>query len=140
MIDIASVHTLIFILILTCLFFKDVPEAPGTPEISNSQPTSLTLTWTPPESDGGAEITNYIIEKKDKFSSWWTKVNISQVKATHFDVTGLIEGTDYEFRVSAENKAGPGKPSNPTYLKVRHFKRKLRSDEQFVPIKLSVHQ
>ena len=98
--------------------YTDVPEAPGTPEISNPQPNSLTLTWSPPEFDGGAEITNYIIEKKDKFSTWWTKVNITQVRATHFDVTGLIEGTDYEFRVTAENKAGAGKPSNPTFLKV----------------------
>ena len=97
----------------------DVPEAPGTPEINNPQPTTLTLTWKPPVSDGGAEITNYVVERKDKFSSRWTPISIAQViKTTRFEVTGLTEGTDYEFRVSAENKAGVGPPSNPTYLKV----------------------
>ena len=37
---------------------------------------------------------------------------------TTFSVTGLQEGTDYEFRVSAENKAGVGKPSNPASVKI----------------------
>ena len=78
----------------------------------------MTLTWTAPKSDGGAPITNYIIEKKDKFSSRWAMVNISSVQDTSFNVTSLLEGTEYEFRVTAENKAGQGKPSNPASLKI----------------------
>ncbi|XP_038047568.1 titin-like [Patiria miniata] len=97
----------------------EVPGVPGTPDISDVKPTTLTLTWTAPKSDGGAPITNYIIERKDKFSSRWTKVNITSVTDTSYNVTGLQEGTEYEFRVTAENKAGQGKPSNPASLKIR---------------------
>ena len=99
-------------------FFAVAPDAPGTPDISNVKLTSLKLSWNAPENDGGSPITDYIIEKKDKFSSRWTKVNISTIQETSFTVTGLQEGEECDFRVTAENKAGLGKPSNSTSLKI----------------------
>ena len=76
----------------------------------------MTLSWTPPDSDGGAPITKYILEKKEAFSSRWSEV--TKVTSTEFKVTGLKEGSEYQFRVSAENKAGVGKPSEPSESKV----------------------
>ncbi len=36
------------------------------------------------------------------------------VKETTFHCTDLYDDTEYEFRVSAENKVGSGPPSNPS--------------------------
>lgn len=85
----------------------------------------MTLSWNPPEEDGGARIKGYIIQKKEPFSSKWTAVGSTD--DTSFTVTGLKEGTEYEFRVAAENKAGTGKFSpatSPTVAKEpygKHF-------------------
>lgn len=72
------------------------------------------LKWTPPDSDGGAPITGYVVEYKDKFGKDWVKgieVPGDQLEAT---VPGLKENNQYEFRVRAINKAGPGEPSDAT--------------------------
>lgn len=42
------------------------------------------------------------------------KANEDNVPETTYTVKGLKEGLEYEFRVSAENKAGVGPASDPT--------------------------
>ena len=74
----------------------------------------MTLTWTPPDSDGGSPITSYVIEKKDKFSLRWSPLTDTGDTDLTYTVTGLTEGSEYEFRVLAKNKAGVGKPSDST--------------------------
>ena len=82
------------------------------------RPGSLTLTWTPPEDDGGSPILGYIVESKDKYSSRWTKDNIGLVRQPKYEVINLKEAMDYEFRILAENKAGVGEASEPAVFKV----------------------
>ncbi|RXN36975.1 hypothetical protein ROHU_002464 [Labeo rohita] len=88
------------------------PSAPSTPEASEITKDSMTLSWNAPESDGGAEITCYHLEKRDKDGVRWTKCNRQKLTDLHFKVTGLSEGHFYEFRVSAENEAGVGEFSD----------------------------
>lgn len=49
------------------------------------------------------------MERKDLSKDEWTEVATS-VKDTNFTVTGLFEGHEYEFRVSATNENGQGPP------------------------------
>ncbi|ESO99761.1 hypothetical protein LOTGIDRAFT_141663, partial [Lottia gigantea] len=91
-----------------------VPGRPAAPEVTGTDKKSAALKWTPPESDGGSPITNYIIEYRPKGSFNWTKANDSTVPDTTFSVTGLREKSEYQFRISAENRAGVGEPSEPT--------------------------
>uniref|UniRef100_A0A8C1WIB8 Titin n=1 Tax=Cyprinus carpio TaxID=7962 RepID=A0A8C1WIB8_CYPCA len=88
------------------------PSVPSTPEASEITKDSITLSWNAPESDGGAEIKCYHLEKRDKDGVRWTKCNRQKLTDLHFKVTGLSEGHFYEFRVSAENEAGVGEFSD----------------------------
>ena len=75
------------------------------------------LAWTAPTNDGGAPITSYIIEKKAKKSKDWEKaieVPVTPGSELKASVPDLKEKEEYEFRVRAVNKAGPGVPSDAT--------------------------
>ena len=76
--------------------------------------TQITISWSPPKSDGGSPVTGYIIEKKETTSSRWTKAHRDSVSETTLTVRDLIEGKEYEFRVAAVNKAGTGPFSEPS--------------------------
>ena len=67
------------------------------------------LRWEPPIADGGSEITNYIMEKRETSRANWALVS-SSIHGHNTDslVEKLIEGHEYEFRVSAENQYGVG--------------------------------
>ena len=95
----------------------DVPGKPGQPEVVNITEASAELTWAAPKSDGGTPITNYIIELKKKGDVKWKVANVDQkVTETKYEVKGLQKGAEYEFRVTAENKMGPGQPSDPSKM------------------------
>lgn len=55
------------------LYFVDVPSAPAAPTIVNFDINYVDLSWSPPDSDGGAPIQQYIVEQKDKYSSNWVE-------------------------------------------------------------------
>lgn len=96
----------------TC-FLADTPGATGKPELVDWDKDHVDLKWTPPTNDGGAPVEKYIIEKKDKNGDWEKAVEVpaDQLTAT---VPGLTEGKEYQFRVKAVNKGGPGAASEPT--------------------------
>ena len=88
----------------------DPPGPPGTPEVTAYSPSSATLKWTPPEDTGGRPIIGYYIEKREQGMEW-TRVNHYPSSGLNYVVSGLSEGSRYEFRVIACNEAGPGQPS-----------------------------
>lgn len=60
-----------------------------------------------PEDDGGSVITNYVVERKDVASAQWVAISSSSKKRSHM-AKYLMEGTQYLFRVAAENQFGRG--------------------------------
>lgn len=94
------------------IYITDVPDAPVDLEVTNITKNSAELFWNPPMDDGGSPITNYTVEMKDKFGVRWT--SLGKPTKTSFKVTNLKTGSEYEFQVRAENKAGEGEPSQST--------------------------
>jgi hypothetical protein len=73
------------------------------------------LTWVPPTEDGGSPVTSYTVEMKQPMDYKWMTVSAeATISLPEHTVTGLRESVDYIFRVSASNKAGTGKPSEPS--------------------------
>lgn len=76
---------------------------------------SMTLNWEEPEDDGGTPITGYWLERKETTGKRWARCTRDPIRpmgmGESFVVTGLIEGSQYLFRVTAVNAAGPGLPS-----------------------------
>lgn len=58
----------------------------------------------------------YIIEKKEKLGTRWVKAGKTAGPDCKFRVTDVIEGTEVQFQVRAENEAGVGHPSEPTEI------------------------
>lgn len=68
------------------------------------------LKWKKPNDDGGVPITAYQVEKFDKKQGRWVPVGRSSGNDTEFDVKGLQEGHEYQFRVKAINEEGESDP------------------------------
>ena len=93
--------------------FTDEPEAPENLTASNLTKDSLTLSWSPPISDGGSPIEHYVIESRTPYNPRWGKLNLPPIRGTACDLADFMEGEEREFRVIAVNEAGLGKPSQP---------------------------
>uniref|UniRef100_A0A8C4YKD5 Titin n=1 Tax=Gopherus evgoodei TaxID=1825980 RepID=A0A8C4YKD5_9SAUR len=93
-----------------------VPNPPKSLEITSVTKDSMTLCWARPDSDGGNEISGYIIERREKNSLRWIRVNKKPVYDLRVKSLGLREGCEYEYRVYAENAAGLSLPSDTSPL------------------------
>ncbi|KAL3093793.1 hypothetical protein niasHT_021622 [Heterodera trifolii] len=90
---------------------QDRPAPPKRPlAVDNVARDSCTLSWQPPEDDGGSEVTNYVVECRDVGSQVWLPVN--NVVGTNSTVPNLQEGHEYQFRVCAVNAFGCSDPLN----------------------------
>jgi hypothetical protein len=79
--------------------------APGAPTIgpATAGDASATLDWTAPASDGGSPITAYIVYNGTGTTS---PVWFGGQTPTNADITGLTNGTPYQFTVRAQNSVG----------------------------------
>ena len=85
------------------------PSAPRSLMVANVTNTTVTLSWTPPDTPNGI-ITQYQIQyrKNDSGSgSKFTSLNIANADLT-YTVTELTSNTEYVFRVRAFTVVGHG--------------------------------
>ncbi|XP_048019509.1 receptor-type tyrosine-protein phosphatase S isoform X17 [Megalobrama amblycephala] len=87
---------------------KSLPRAPGTPIVTETTPTSVTITW---DSGNPDPVSYYIIQYRAKSpdSKYET---VDSITTTRYSIGGLYPNTEYEIRVSAVNTIGQGPSSN----------------------------
>ena len=70
------------------------------------------MRWKPPADDGGCPIDDYDIELLCPHTKQWKKIGKSPGNSLdpNFQVTGLEEGQEYLFRVTANTSEGPSEP------------------------------
>ncbi|XP_047465170.1 myosin binding protein Cb isoform X3 [Mugil cephalus] len=95
------------------LFVKivDVPDPPENVKCTGVGEDCATIIWEPPKFDGGAPVKGYLMERKKKGSSRWTKLNFDVYESTTYEAKRMIEGVLYEMRVFAVNSIGLSQPS-----------------------------
>ncbi|XP_029001897.1 receptor-type tyrosine-protein phosphatase S isoform X7 [Betta splendens] len=88
---------------------KSLPKPPGTPVVTETTATSVTITW---DSGNPDPVTYYIIQYRAKSpdSKYET---VDDITTTRYSIGGLYPNTEYEIRVSAVNAIGQGPPSEP---------------------------
>lgn len=91
--------------------FEDKPDKPAGPIVVEALlKNSSVISWKPPEDDGGAPITNYVVEKREaKEGTEWQLVS-SSISGTTCRIVNLIENAGYYFRVFAQNTFGISEP------------------------------
>ncbi|XP_026775619.3 immunoglobulin-like and fibronectin type III domain-containing protein 1.1 isoform X3 [Pangasianodon hypophthalmus] len=89
---------------------------PSAPKVISAFKDCITLSWTPPSTTGGTNILGYNLEKRKKGSNLWSLVHPPEepINTKKYACKDVIEGMEYEFRVSAVNISGPGEPSAPS--------------------------
>jgi hypothetical protein len=87
------------------------PETPANVEAAAGN-AQVALTWEAPDS-GGSAITDYVIEWSADGGTTWETFDDGVSTAVAATVTGLTNGTEYRFRISAVNAIGTGTASAP---------------------------
>lgn len=70
-------------LLMTIIFSKcsaDVPGRPGKPEATEMDKDHIKLKWASPISNGGSSILGYDVERRDKATGRWIKMNRDPVR------------------------------------------------------------
>ena len=84
-----------------------VPGAPTIGTATQTGPTTATVVYTAPASDGGTPITSYTATSSPAGGTG----TLSQAGSGTITVTGLTTGTSYTFTVTATNAVGTGPAS-----------------------------
>ena len=96
-----------------------VPGAPGDPQAQTPSGADgvLSVSWSAPESDGGATVTKYRMAWKSGSEDYDTtpeSTRHAEVGERAYTITGLSNGVDHTIRILAMNAAGAGEGTEIT--------------------------
>ncbi|GEM_PF-3582344 len=103
-----------------------VSSAPENLEVTGSD-ASIVLSWEPPLDLGGSAISSYTIQYRVFEANEW--VTIDNVATSPHSITGLVNGTQYEAKVSAFNGVGDSDFSQSKFATASEFQ--ITSQETF---------
>uniref|UniRef100_A0A8C5JGZ8 protein-tyrosine-phosphatase n=1 Tax=Junco hyemalis TaxID=40217 RepID=A0A8C5JGZ8_JUNHY len=87
--------------------YPSLPKAPGTPVVTETTATSITITW---DSGNPDPVSYYVIEYKSKSQDGPYQIK-EDITTTRYSIGGLSPNSEYEIWVSAVNSIGQGPPS-----------------------------
>ncbi|MSV61056.1 MAG: hypothetical protein F2901_06755, partial [Actinobacteria bacterium] len=105
-----------------------LPSDPATPRVVPGAVSKIAgtpgddkvdLSWTAPTDNGGSSITSYSVAFSSDAGSSWSQDQ--SANTTSLSVTGLSGGTDYLFRVAANNAAGRGPDATSSAIRTNPF-------------------
>lgn len=109
---------------------SDRPDPPRFPLVENIGVDSLSLSWKSPVWDGGSNITNYLVEKREHNMDTW--IRVGNTRFTSIAITGLAPAHQYEFRIYAENVYGRSDPSEiSTLVSTKGTGKKERKERRY---------
>uniref|UniRef100_A0A672F418 non-specific serine/threonine protein kinase n=1 Tax=Salarias fasciatus TaxID=181472 RepID=A0A672F418_SALFA len=86
---------------------KHPPDPPVDAVVRNKTDSSITIQWSPPDSDRPVPIKAYIVEKRKVGTQTWQRCNAGEtIVSTEITICSFSEEASYQFRVSAMNDFG----------------------------------
>ncbi|KAK9953041.1 hypothetical protein ABG768_017067 [Culter alburnus] len=85
---------------------KHPPDPPVEPTVRDKTDSSITLCWSPPDSERPVPINGYILERRKVGAQTWIKVTSTIVSSTEYTISEISEEASYQFRISAVNDFG----------------------------------
>lgn len=75
----------------------DIPGPVRNLNVEDITASKCTIMWDTPAEDGGSDITNYLVEKRETTRVSWSQV-ASDVQNRYMKITNLVKGNEYLFR------------------------------------------
>jgi len=119
----------------------DPPSAVGKPTVPDWGEDFAEVAWKPSEDDGGADISGYRVEVRNRDRRAWNVAGTAGGSESSFRVEKHMSvDNDYEFRVIALNKGGESEASpvsNTIHAMIRFIKPKINRD--VFPTEKTIH-
>ncbi|XP_037313232.2 obscurin isoform X7 [Pungitius pungitius] len=86
---------------------KHPPDPPVDAAVRNKTDSSVTIRWSPPDSERPVPVKGYVVEKRKVGAQTWQRCNAGEpVASTEVTVSSFAEEATYQFRISAVNDFG----------------------------------